>query len=83
MTNYYVRATGPNQKAGGTARWLKIRGIRRGHEEFRIEVLLQGRIAYIGLIDNPHHLEFAKGKWPNVQLCSWSVVKEGFNVKAS
>lgn len=67
--NYYVRATGHNQLAGGTSKWLRIRNIEKHGDSYEIEVRMRNEKKYVSIssIDlGTRFLEFAKG-WPGLQ----------------
>lgn len=61
---YYIRATGNNQLAGGTSKWLKVRSINRiNTDSFELGVIIRGMEKYVTVSKNykPEFLEFAKG----------------------
>lgn len=76
----YIRATGTNQLAGGTARWLKIRNIKKTSDWwYEIEVIIRGSKKFVGVSDRVRveNLEFAKG-WPGLQPVSCGTVISAF-----
>ena len=78
--NYYVRATGVNRYAGGTDKWLKVRGIEPAPIGYKIEVRIQGRKKYTNIPPKGNrceNLEFGMGTWPNIQPVSYLRVIEG------
>jgi hypothetical protein len=78
--NYYVRATGDNRYAnGGTDKWLRIRKIKRYGYGYVFGVKINGQNKLVAVRkDKPtENLEFAMGKWPNLQPVSHKNVIEG------
>lgn len=71
--SYYVRATGRNRFAGGTDKWLKIRGVKRNSYGYVLEVRIRGSRRYVtipGKNQRCENLEFSSGNWPNVKPVS-------------
>ena len=79
---YYVRALGNNQYAGGTARWLKIRDLKRTRSAVVIEVRVRGRKMFMDVcVDNePLYLKFAKG-WPGLMPVSFRYIKDNYPLR--
>lgn len=77
--NYYVRATGSNRYAGGTDKWLKIRGIKKEIYAYVLEVRIRGQQQFVAIRKNGPTacLEFGMGTWPNIQPASHVKVIEG------
>jgi hypothetical protein len=76
MSNY-IRATGDNRYAGGSAKWLKIQGHGTAAVAIRLQVFFNGRKRYVDVVDGlTDNLEFAIGTWPNAQPCSWARMKK-------
>jgi hypothetical protein len=76
MANYYVRAIGVNQYAGGTDKWLKIRDIWAENDYYVIKVKIRDMtmLANVG-IHGARNFIFATG-WPPYQI-TWGAVLEG------
>lgn len=62
---YYLKATGDNRYAGGSYRWLKIRGFKAlknsitGKESYELEVKTQWGIKYMMISDyDPLYVKF-------------------------
>ena len=67
---YYIRATGNNQLADGTSRWLKIRNFVKFNDGYEVAVRIRGNNKYVNVSEKYNrHLEFAKG-WPGLMPVS-------------
>ena len=77
--NYYVRATGVNRYAGGTDKWLKVRGIKKEVYAYVLEVRIRDTQKFVAIRKNgpTANLEFGMGKWPNIQPISHVRLIEG------
>ena len=68
---FYVRATGQNRWAGGSCRWLLVRGIKKENGGYSIKVKTKWGIKYISISDisddgTTPNLVLRKGyKWSN------------------
>ena len=76
--NFYVRATGDNQFAGGTDKWLKVRGMKEELYAYILEVRFNGQRKFVAMQKNQptYNLEFAEG-WPGLKPVSYMTVVKG------
>jgi hypothetical protein len=71
---FYVRATGDNQFAGGTGRWLRIRKFVKDGDGYEIKVRIRNIPKYVHVSEKHHkYLEFAEG-WPGLKPVSLQTI---------
>ncbi len=61
----YLRATGPNQRAGGTSKWLKIRKIEDEGDSYAFFVIIRGEERSVGI--SKETIKSGKGT-PNLEF---------------
>lgn len=75
-TTYYIRSKGANRYVGSAHRWLRIRSIEKEGPRLMIKVVFGGVEKYLAMAGSHQaNLEFAKGKWPDLQPVSWYKIK--------